>query len=201
MRPSHFLVALCLFLPAAVSGQPAPGASAVQRMLTPGPEDKQLAARAGVWDVTFTMWPAPGAKPTVVKGLIAEREMIGKLLLQENMHPAPDSSTPEFRRIDYLSYDRVEGRWKYVSMDTRFPVNIMPAWSFGGEKNGVLSLLFEPLGFVGFGPEVEGRMMRSDMIITHKDADHELKQQHFALANGTGAEWLAVQYQYTRRKN
>ena len=50
------------------------------------------------------------------------------------------------------------------------------------------------------GAEVEGRLMRSDMIITRKDADHELKQQHFTLANGTGTEWLAVQYQYTRHK-
>lgn len=199
MKQVHLLVAFCMCLPAAASGQSTPQVSAVQRMMQPGPEDKQLATRTGVWDVTFTMWPAPGAKPNIVKGLIAEREMIGPLLLQETVHPAAGSSTPDFRRIDYLSYDRVEGRWKYVSMDTRFPVNIMPAWSFGAEKNGVLSLLFEPLGFVGFGPEVEGRMMRSDMIITRKDADHELKQQHFALANGTGAEWLAVEYSYTRR--
>jgi hypothetical protein len=151
-------------------------------MLAPGPEDKQLAKRVGVWDATFTIWPAPGAKPSVVKGLIVEREMVGPLLLQENLHPAAGSTT-------------------LVSMDTRFPVNIMPAWSFGPEKNGVLSLLFEPLGFVGFGPEVEGRMMRSDMVITRKDADHELKQQHFVLAKGTGTEWLEVQYEYTRRKH
>jgi hypothetical protein len=98
-----------------------------------------------------------------------------------------------------LSYDRVEGRWKYVSMDTRFPVGIMPAWSFGGEETGTLRLLFEPLGFVGFGADVEGRLTRSDMVISRPGADRELKQQHFIQANGSGTEWLAVQYEYTRR--
>ncbi|HEV8577664.1 MAG TPA: DUF1579 family protein [Thermoanaerobaculia bacterium] len=172
--------------------------TAAQRMSKPGPEEEQLTQRAGVWDVVATLWPAPGAEPIVSKGLIAERTMIGPLL-QEIMRPAPGSATPDFRRIDFLTYDRVEGRWKYVSMDTRFPVSIMPAWSFGGERNGVLTLYFEPLAFVGFGKEVEGRMMRSDMVITHPSADHELKQQHFVMADGTGKEWLAVQYEYTRR--
>jgi hypothetical protein len=102
-------------------------------MSDPGAGAKELTARVGVWDVVFTMWPAPGAEPVVTRGLIAERTMIGPFL-QEVMRPAPGSATPDFRRIDYLSYDRVEGRWKYVSMDTRFPAGIMPAWSFSGDE-------------------------------------------------------------------
>lgn len=84
------------------------------------------------------MWPAPDAEPIVANGLIAERIMIGPYL-QEIMRPGPDGG-PDFRRIDYLSYDRVEGRWKYVSMDTRLPVSIMPASSFAGAENGTLRL-------------------------------------------------------------
>lgn len=179
--------------------QNAPQRAAVERMSEPGAEAKELAGRAGVWDVVFTMWPAPGAEPVVTRGLIAERTMIGPFL-QEVMRPAPGSTTPDFRRIDYLSYDRVEGRWKYVSMDTRFPAGIMPAWSFGGEREGQLTLQFEPLGFVGFGQEVEGRLTQSDMVITRRAADHEVKQQHFIQANGTGVKWLAVQYEYARRR-
>ena len=56
--------------------------------------------------------------------------MIGSIL-QEVMQPVPGSAAPDFRRLDYLNYDRVEGRWKYVSMDTRFPVSIMPASGVG----------------------------------------------------------------------
>ena len=50
----------------------------------------------------------------------------------------------------------MEGRWQYVSLDTRFPAGIMPAWSFEQEVDRKLVLQFESLGFVGFGPEVGG---------------------------------------------
>jgi len=43
-----------------------------------------------------------------------------------------------------------------VSLDTRFPAGIMPAWSFEQEVDRKLVLQFESLGFVGFGPEVGG---------------------------------------------
>lgn len=172
--------------------------SAADRMSKPGAEELMLARRTGLWDVVATVWPAPGAEPIVTAGVVAERNMIGTIL-QEVMRPDESSTIPDFQRIDYLSYDRVEGRWKYVSLDTRLPVSIMPAWSFAGEKDGVLTMQFEPQGFVGFGEEVEGKQLRSDMIITRQNADRELKQQHFILADGGGKEWLAVQHEYTRR--
>ena len=108
--------------------------TAAERLLVPGPEERQLAKRAGTWNVVATMWTAPGAEPLVTDGLTAERAMIG-LYLQEIMQPGGGDG-PDFRRIDYLHYDRVEGRWKYVSMDTRLPVSIMPASSFGRAQDG-----------------------------------------------------------------
>ena len=62
------------------------------------------------------------------------------------------SDVPDFKRIAFQYYDRVAGRWQYVSIDTRFPVGIMPARSFGPE---------------------DGRL---------------------------GRQWLAVVYEYTRRR-
>ncbi len=176
--------------------QPSP--SAVERMSEAGPEARALAERVGTWDVEFTLWPAPDAPPSVTRGIVAERKMIGPFL-QEEMRPAPGSTTPDFRRIDYLGFDRVEGRYKYVSLDTRFPAGIMPAWSFGGERGGTITLQFEALGFVGFGQAVEGRFTLSDLVITRPAPDRDLKQQHFLQANGTGAAWLAVQYLYRRK--
>jgi hypothetical protein len=171
--------------------------TAAERLLVPGPEEHQLAERAGTWNVVATMWPTPGGEPIVTSGLIAERTMIGSYL-QEIMRPGAGGG-PDFRRIDYLSYDRVEGRWKYVSMDTRLPVSIMPASSFGPAENDSLRLVFEPLGFIGFGPEVDGKLTRSDLLITSRSAAHQLKQQHFVSADGTGRQWLAVQYEYRRQ--
>jgi hypothetical protein len=104
--------------------------SAAERMSQAGPEQDEIARQVGLWDVVATMWPTPGADPIVSRSLVAERKMIGSIL-QEVMRPAPGNTAPDFQRLDYLNFDRVEGRWKYVSMDTRFPVSIMPAWSFG----------------------------------------------------------------------
>jgi len=193
-----FAALLSLIVNDAAIAQGAAAPSAAQRLLQPGPEQNEIQRQVGVWDVVATIWPAPGAKPIVTRGLIAERRMIGPYL-QEIMRPAPGSSGPDFRRLDYLNFDRVEGRWKYVSMDTRFPVSIMPAWSEGAARNGRIVVQFAPQGFVGFGPEVEGRFMVSEMAISQPDADHVLKEQHAILANGQGKRWLFVRYQYTRR--
>jgi hypothetical protein len=164
-----------------------------------GPSEQMLARQTGKWDVVASLWAAPGAQPIVARGLVAERTMIGPIL-QEIMKPAPGGGTPDFTRIDYLNFDRVEGRWKYVSMDTRFPVSIMPARSFGPAVDGKIDVQFEPQGFVGFGAEVEGRFMVSDMAISSSDVDHMLKEQHVMMANGTGKSWLFVRYEYTRRR-
>jgi hypothetical protein len=124
--------------------------------------------------------------------------MVG-VFLQEIMTPAPGSSVPPFQRIAYLGYNRVEGRWQYVSLDTRFPVGIMPAWSFDAQNARQLTLMFEPIAFVGLGSEVEGRMTRSNLIISRNTDDHDRAQQFFVRADGTGRPWLAVQYDYTRK--
>jgi hypothetical protein len=97
-----------------------PPRSANDRMLEPGPQAAQLARRVGAWDVVMTLRPTPDAASIVVKDLVAERVMIG-LYLQEIMRPASGSGIPDFRRIEYLTYNPVEARWQYVSMDTRAP--------------------------------------------------------------------------------
>lgn len=193
------LVAMLLPAVGALSQGATQQSSAVERMLQPGPEEQILRARVGTWDVVATIWPAPGAAPIVTRGLVADRIMVGSIL-QETMYPVEGQGVPDFKRLDFLSFDRVEGRWKYVSMDTRFPVSIMPASSFGPAQNGTIQLLFAPQGFVGFGPEVEGRFMLSDMSIAQPDADHEVKQQRFNMAHGMGEPWLFSRYEYTRRK-
>ncbi len=207
--------------------EPAPAApGAIARMQAPGAEARALARRAGTWDVVMTLRPRADAAPVTTAGLLAERAMVG-LFLQEIMRPAPvprldragvrEHAPPDFRRIAYLTYNRVEGRWQYVSLDTRFPAGIMPAWSaVGGAPVGgpagdaggggrpaapdTIVLEFEPLGFPGFGAEVEGRLTRSNFVITRDGDDRETARQYWTQADGTGRTWLAVQYDYTRRR-
>jgi len=202
-RARWLVVAACLVAPAAGYPTAAEAQSkpptAAERLSQPGRQEQELRARTGTWDVVATLWPSPDAVPIVTRGLVAERSMIGSFL-QEVMHPAAGADVPDFRRLDYLNYDRVEGRWKYVSMDTRFPVSIMPAWGFEPATDRRITLQFNPQAFVGFGNEVEGRFMVSDMVISWPDAEHETKEQHVTMSDGTGRHWLFVRYEYSRRK-
>ena len=172
--------------------------TAVERMNQPGPEAARLARRAGVWDLTITMRPAPGAKPIVWSDLIAERKMVG-LFLEEVIRPAPGSDQPDFRRISYLTYNRIEGRWQYVSLDTRFPAGIMPAYSVDRQSPEEQVLEFESLAFPGWGTEVDGWMLRSSYAVSLQDDDHESARQFWTRADGSGERWLGVEYRYERK--
>ena len=174
------------------------GGTALERMLALGPEGQALTKRTGVWDVTYTSWSKPGANPDTVNGLVAERQMIGPIL-QEILHPASDAPGPSFTRIDYLTFNRVLSRWDYVSMDTRVPNGLMPAWSFERGSEEQIVLTFQPFAITGAGPEVRGQMLRMEQVITRQGPDHEVKDQHFILADGIGTKWLAKRYVYTRR--
>jgi len=176
----------------------APSLAAAKRMMQPGPEDRTLASENGTWNVVSTLRLTPDAKPIVTRGIIATRRMIGNYQ-QEIMKPAPGSDTPDFRRLAYLHYFRVQGCWQYVSMDTRFPVGIMPAKGCEKAHDGKLTLEFDSIPFVGLGDKVEGRSINSNLVIVHDGPNHEYIRQYWTRADGTGQRWLAVQYEYTRR--
>ena len=173
-----------------------PGQSAAERMLVPDAQGVALAQRVGTWNVISTLKLTPDAEPIVQKDVVADRSMVGPYL-EEVMKPVAPSSQG-FRRVAYLTYSRVEGRWQYVSIDTRFPVGIMPAYSFGRDTPGKIELEFQPIAFVGLGRDVEGRMVRSNFVISWDGPDRETARQYWVAADGTGRQWLAVEYDYTR---
>lgn len=169
-----------------------------ERLVLPGSEAHALAERVGVWDATFTSWEKPGAPPVVTRDLVAEREMIGPML-QERLHPNAGSPGPSWVRIDDLTYNRTEGRWDYMSMDSRVAAGIMVAWSLDHDPASRVFLSFLPFSTPGTGRDVSGQMLRMEQIITHQDADHETKDQYFMSADGVATKWLAKRYSYTRR--
>jgi len=166
-------------------------ASGVMQSNAVGPENSAMAKRAGTWDVTETVWASPGAAPVSTKA-VAQRVMIGSFL-QETLRPALGS--PRVLRMDYLSYHRIEGRWKYVSMEMRAPVGIMSAASFGRGEKGRIDTTFEPFVLPG-----SGQLLQMNQIIVLQDANHDRKEQRFVVADGSGKMWLAHQYAYTRRR-
>ena len=175
-----------------------PATSAAERLNELGPENAAMSAYTGLWDVTETVWDKPGGDPVTITGLVAERRMIGSYL-QEFIRAASDTSNQDIKRIDYLSFQRVEGRWKYVSIEMRAPVGIMPAYSFDrGDEKGVV-LIHEPFAITGGGSDVAGQMLRMSTVVTRDGPDRDVKSQHFVLSDGAGTVWLAHRYAYARR--
>ena len=162
-----------------------------------GPENGAMARAVGVWDVTETVWDAPNAVPVVAKSLVAERRMIGSVL-QETLRSATDPA--KTLRIDDLTFNRVESRWEYVSMDTRAAVGMMTAQSYGRGEPGKIAIMFQPFSIPGPGPNVSGQMLRMRQEIIAQTRDRDVKDQFFTMADGIGVEWLAHRYAYVRRK-
>ena len=175
---------------------PALGAAAANTL---GPENAQQAQRVGTWDVVETVWASPGAAPVITHEM-AERRMIGSFL-QEIIQLAPAPAAPAIKRIDYLSFHRLEGRWKYVSMDMRAPVGIMSAESFGRGTAGHIEIMFQPFAVPGprQGAHGTGQLLQMRQLIIQQDANHDRKDQYFIPADGSGKPWLAHRYAYSRR--
>ena len=183
-------------LPQTASSAASPGeVSMKDRLNEPGPEARFLARRVGLWDVTETAWPAPGAAPVMSTGLVAERLMIGSLL-QELIRPPSDTVHQAVKRTDFLCYNRLDGRWDYVAFDARDPAGLMPAWSLSRGELNRIEFSFAPTATV-VGNTVEFVRARQEIIT--KDSDHEVNDQYFTLADGTGTEWLGHRYAYVRR--
>ena len=163
-----------------------------------GPEAERLAEREGFWDVVETVWASPTASPVFSRGLVAERVMYGSML-QEILRTTADADRKMVARTDMLAYNRVEGRWGYVSFDTRAPVGLMRAWSSNAGSVDAISLIFAPFAVPGSGAEATGQLLHMDQTIRFIDAAHDLKDQYFKLADGTGTRWLAHRYAYQRK--
>lgn len=188
--------AFALSMAAPLQAQITPAPRTPDSMNLPGAEGAALAARTGWWDVIETFWARPGAAPEVIRGQVAQRQMVG-LYLQEMLYAAAASA--EVHRMDYLGYNRVTGRWEYLSMDTRVAAGLMPAWSYEHDDVSRIRVQFEPFALPGAGPAVSGQLLRMEEVITLTGPDAETKDQYFILADGSGVKWLAHRYAYVRR--
>ncbi|TXC72234.1 hypothetical protein FSB78_15740 [Sphingomonas ginsenosidivorax] len=144
--------------------------------------------------MTETVWGTPNAQPVISGNLVAERRLVGNLL-EESLRAASGGAV---LRRDFLTFNRIEGRWEYMSFDTRAAVGMMTAQSLGREKNGTIALVFQPFALPGEGAG-QGQMLRMRQEIVRIGPDHIVKDQYFTLADGLGGEWLAHRYDAVRR--
>ena len=185
-------VAIVLLASAAVCGR----ASALSPKDDEAPETAALAAQEGRWAVTDTFRSKPDADPQRSTGLVADRRMVGSFL-EETLHSAGETRP---LRIDYLGYDAIAGQWRYVSIEARIPVAPMPAASFTRDPPERITLRFDPFVAPDIAPGWAGRTLRMEAVITRDGPDHEIKDQDFILADGSGVRWLAHRYDYRRER-
>jgi len=188
-------VGILTTLGTAAPAQQVPGAR--ERLSQLGPEGQALAQRAGTWDVTLTTFSRTGAAPVVLSDLVARRQMIGPML-QEVLRSAPSTPGPAFERVDDLTFNRTEGRWEYMSMDTNAAAGLMVAWSLDRDPANRIQVGFLPFADAGSGPEATGQMLRMEQTIIHQDANHERKDQYFTPSGGEAAKFLMKRYTYVR---
>lgn len=184
---------------ASAATQSPPTLFGAEQLNTAGAEAERIARRAGLWDVVETVWSVPGALPTVTRGLVAERFMFGSML-QEVIRPLDDAGHKAVVRTDMLNFNRMEGRWSYVSLDTRVPVGLMPAWSNDRGTAEQIAFTFMPFAVPGPNGAVPGQFLRMEQTIRFVDDRHDVKDQYFTLADGTATRWLAHRYAFTRRE-
>jgi hypothetical protein len=67
------------------------------------------------------------------------------------------------------------------------------------DRTGNAARTFEPFAIARFEAHVTGQMVRFEEIIPQEDADHDLAEEHFIMADGNGNMSLACPYESCAR--
>jgi len=163
-------------------------------------ESQWLKTKTGFWNVVMTMQATIDSKPIIIKDIEAERSMVGAFCLHEIMQPTAGASMPKFKRLSDLDYNYNDTRWDYMSIDTRITGGIMFFTNFGLTGDSIVSYMLN-FPHPGLGPKQtdRGKMVRVRNVVLTIDANHDVIKQYWKLTDGK--EWLAIVYDYTRRKD
>jgi hypothetical protein len=78
------------------------------------------------------------------------------------------------------------------------PIGLMPARSYGTRDRDTIVVYFENSALAGFGPEFEGRLFHARHVTMRESDDRDVSRQYWTRAGGP--EWLAVEYEYMRKR-
>jgi hypothetical protein len=162
-----------------------------------GPEYEWLKPMAGNYEVTMRIWPKSGATPIPLGTFKVTRQFVGNFL-QEIMEPLPGQNTAPFSRITYLSFNKINQRWEYIVMDTRFPV-MMFETSFDNKINNGKEITTYLSAFpvpALVGKEEAGQMAKQRRTFMIESTGRDVMQQYWTLPSGK--EYLAIEYIYKR---
>jgi hypothetical protein len=196
---SFFLLVLCIIVYSQnpVSTHIHHSSLEMDSILKQGPEYDLIRPLVGTWKVVQTIYSKGGEKILARDTFNVERKMIGNFL-QEVMQPIVKNEN-SFTRISYLNYNRVNLRWEYIVLDTRYPVMMFETSSnheVTADKNIDLYLdafVLPPF----FGKEYTGLLTKEHRVITFKTNDININRQYWTLP--AGKEFLAIEYVFKRQ--
>jgi len=137
---------------------------AMMESMTPGPEHAALAERAGVYDMSVTMWDPSSTEPQTVTGTAERTMMFGGRVLQEKV-------TAEIMGMPFEG----EGRTGYDNVTDTYWSTWMDNMSTGLNSSTGKQLDDGSLEFVGEAPNpMAGGMVKQKSTIQRREDGSEL---------------------------
>jgi hypothetical protein len=157
-----------------------------------------ISRQVGNWTTRQRVWSSPGTEPIELPPMVVSRRMVRGVFLEEVMEAAPGSDQDPFTRVAYLSFNPINRRFEYVTLDSRYPP-IMFETSVDDKIEDGRAIILYVTGFTtpsGFGeiPPREWASQRRLLIV--QDSDTTLCRQYWTLPQS--APFLAMEYTYKR---
>ena len=154
---------------------------------------------AGTWNVRQRMWPGPGASAKDLAPAIAHRRLVEGVFVEEVMESAEKGGPEPFTRTSYFNYNAVTRQYEYFSLDSRLPQMMNErSKSSGPVEPGMDGIKLYGGRFVaprwGAATNVEFTYR-----LTMGEIQDERQIVHLYLTPGSGREFLAFEYVYTRQ--
>lgn len=160
-----------------------------------------LQEMVGTWSVQEWMWPAPGAQAITLPQAIANRRLVGNLILQEEMTAVPGSKNT-FTRLANFNFNSVNRQYEYFSIDTRAP-QMMNERSAGTVSNPDDRHPIPLYGGEFVAPQwgnAENVPFRYRLVVGQVVKDHQTVELFLTRLSGKESpEFLGFKYVYSRK--
>lgn len=167
-------------------GQTAP--AAMPPLPKPGPEHEVLKNDVGTWDATVEMFMAPGAPPTVSKGVETSVISCGGMCLVTDFKS--EFMGQPFSGHGIAAFDMKAKQYSTIWMDS---MSMAPATGMATYDPAKKTLT----GWME-GLDMEGKKSKMKTTLEWKDADTRVYSHY--MAGPDGKEMLAMRITYARKK-
>ena len=158
------------------------------RYATPGPSHKLLEPFVGSWNVTMTMWEAPGASPYSSQGTSENVWVLGGRFVQQTV--AAEMMGQPFSGIGYTGYDNFKQKFVGTWMDSMGTMVMISSGS-ADASGKVLTFTAE------MDDVVSGRRMSVREVTRVIDHDKHVFEMYGP--DKSGKEFRTLEIVYTRK--